>query len=178
MIDANEVIGSEEDMGIEVLIKECNWVDMYKVFHQDNTEIATHINGSKTINFLLATPNTVKYINKIGYTKFHECLDSGHRGIFCDLSKDIINNIQVTKKIRLIGTNSTNEEGKRYIKHLYQHLLNNNLFNKSEELLKRAKDGVHNRTQEIPILEKMDDLITKAMLKAEHDTCKKKDLVL
>jgi hypothetical protein len=105
MIDANEVIGSEEDMGIEVLIKECNWVDMYKVFHQDNTEIATHINGSKTINFLLATPNTVKYINKIGYTKFHECLDSDHRGIFCDLSKDIINNTQVTqeKKYALLG---------------------------------------------------------------------------
>jgi hypothetical protein len=54
--------------------------------------------------------------------KFHECFDSDHRGIFCDLSKEILNIKEVLPnldRVRIVGSNSTNKEGEKYIRYIY-----------------------------------------------------------
>jgi hypothetical protein len=78
----------------------------------------------------------------------------------------------------LVGTNSTNKEGEVYIRQLHQHMTNNNIFKKSEFLHSNVSEGTIDRLMAINILDKMDDLITKVMIKAERDKCSKKERVL
>jgi hypothetical protein len=62
---------------------------------------------------ILGSSNIIPYINKIGYMPYNEGFDSDHRTMFCDLSKDILNvkDNKVEQKFRMVGTNSTNQEG-------------------------------------------------------------------
>jgi hypothetical protein len=134
-IDANEATG-ETLTGINKFILDCGLVDIYQYKHEDYEEFSTHINGSKRIDFMLCTPNLLDYISKVGYVRYHEGFDSDHRTMFCDISKNIMN---ISDKIhcdkfRLVGTNSTNAEGETYIRYLYKHLKNNNIFGKIQNL--------------------------------------------
>jgi hypothetical protein len=52
---------------MQELMQECNLINLYKSFHNDYEEFATHANGSKTIDFILGSPNIIQYINRIGY---------------------------------------------------------------------------------------------------------------
>jgi hypothetical protein len=87
-VDANEALG-EKEMGINRMCSELGLVDPYLHKHNDFEDFSTHINGSKRIDMILCTPNLLQYISKIGYIKCHETLDSDHRAIFCNISKDI-----------------------------------------------------------------------------------------
>jgi hypothetical protein len=86
MIDANECISTPEKDGILELVERCVLVNIYQSLHDDREEFPTHINGSKVIDYMFGTSNILQYIHKVGYIKFHECFDSGHRGMYCDLS--------------------------------------------------------------------------------------------
>jgi hypothetical protein len=63
------------------------------------------------------------------------------------LSKDIFAQIEVRQysnpnKIRLVGSNSTNNEGEAYIRYIFKYLVYHNIFQKIEglkELLKTKK---------------------------------------
>jgi hypothetical protein len=82
------------------------------------------------------------------------------------------------EKIRLIGTNSTNKEGAEYIKYLYKHLKQHNIFNRIQTLLDETYDE-HNEPERIMMeLNKIDKEITTTMLRAEKKCCSKKDKAL
>jgi predicted membrane GTPase involved in stress response len=149
MIDANEPIPSKENNGIQELMDKCNLVNLYKELHDDANEFATHVNGSQTIDFMLCTPNLVEHVYKMGYIPFYACYDSDHRGLYCDISKSIFQDSEKhagTIKKRMVGSNSTNAEGKEYIQQLYKHLQSNNIIiNKAEQLLKSIVSKIHNK---------------------------------
>jgi hypothetical protein len=111
-IDANENM-EDPSSGIKELCTKCGLIDIFETKHEDCSEFSTHINGSKKIDYMLGTPNILRYVHKIGYLPFHDGMDSDHRSIFCDLSDEILNIKEqiVDKRYRLVGTNSTNKEG-------------------------------------------------------------------
>jgi hypothetical protein len=180
MIDANENISNPETNSILEIINKCGLVNAYHEFHDDTTEFPTHINGSRTIDYMLVTRNILPYITKIGYIKFHECFDSDHRGIYCDISSKLFENgkseNRSTRK-RLVGTNSTNYEGTQYIQQIYRHLVNNNIITKAEDLLKQVNGGAIDQQVAINQLDRLDKSITDIMLKSEVENCKKKILL-
>jgi hypothetical protein len=175
-IDANETMDDNENNGLQQLIQECNLVNMNQTIHKDYQQFPTHQNGSKTIDFAFCTNNVIPYIKQIGYIPFNEILDSDHRGIFFDLDISInhIPDNNYIPKQRLVGTNSTNQEGNNYVNHLHKHLVNNNIFNKIKFILEHGiinnKDttSIHNQINQI------DQLITKAKIQSEKSKCQKK----
>jgi hypothetical protein len=177
-IDANETMDDNEPHGIQHIINTLNLKNMYQTIHQDFEQFPTHQNGSKTIDFALCSPNIIPYITQIGYIPFHEIFDSDHRGIFFDLSNDIItdqpNDNQIIKK-RLIGSNSTNTKSTKYIQQIYQHCIKNNLFEKMESYLNKSYDTDESKEQILQQLNKIDEFITKAKLKSERKNCQEKD---
>jgi hypothetical protein len=82
------------------------------------------------------------------------------------------------KWARMVGSNSTNDEGKRYVEHIYQDLQENKIFNKSKKLLQETKNPNWNIEQSVQQLEAMDQLITHAIIRAELKTCKLKEPIL
>jgi hypothetical protein len=181
MIDANETINSKEHSGIKELMDKCNLVNLYSELHDDNLDFPTHINGSQAIDFMLCTPNLVEHVWKMGYIPFYECYDSDHRGLFCDIKDSIlIDNKQSANiiKKRMVGSNSTNAEGTKYINKLYTHLLSNNIISNASNLLESIINKTHNQEAAIKQLNMLDRSVTNAMLKIEKQTCKKKEPVL
>jgi hypothetical protein len=179
-LDANENLENPDKEGILELMEVCRLENIYQNKHHDTTQFPTHERGSKTIDFILGTSNIMEYVTNVGYIPFNECFDSNHRGIFCDLSEKLFNNktINTFNKVRMVGSNSTNYEGKQYVTKLYQHLKNNNAFNKAKYLLDMAKRGVLDLNEAIKDVNKLDELLTLAMVRIERQTCKKKDPVL
>jgi hypothetical protein len=78
LLDANENTNLPELEGITRLSKNCNLVNAYQAFYQDFQEFPTHINGSKTIDYLLVSENELQFIARIGYIKFYKCYDLDH----------------------------------------------------------------------------------------------------
>jgi hypothetical protein len=89
MIDANKCKSTPKKAGILDLIENCGLVNIYQSLHDDPEEFPTHINGSKIIDYMFCTKNLLAYMHKVGYILFHECFNSDHRGVCCDLSPHI-----------------------------------------------------------------------------------------
>jgi hypothetical protein len=180
-LDANSTVGNDKD-GVDRLIEECNLVDVYTTIHQDYTQFPTQQRGSKKIDYMLSSRNLIPYITKCGYVCFNEAFDSDHRALFCDISHNILsdNFTPNSSRKRIIGSNSTNREGHRYIKHLHRNLVKNQIF---EEVLKleAAAASITNDTDKetlTGILNNIDETITKLMLSAEDNSVSIKDLAL
>jgi hypothetical protein len=79
----------------------------------------------------------------------------------------------------MIGTNSTNEEGENYIRHLYNKLEEHKLFSKAEELYNTIITTTNHSNEDIEKwnqqLNKMDWQITNMMLHSEKVKCVRKN---
>jgi hypothetical protein len=72
MINANECTSEPENQAIQHLMEECGLINIYKHIHNDHKEFPTHINGGKTIDYMLGTANILQFIHKMGCIKFHK----------------------------------------------------------------------------------------------------------
>jgi hypothetical protein len=107
--------------------------------------------------------------------------ESYHMEFFCDINLVIIKDNKSKQKdisIRMVGLDSTKYKGEQYITQLYNQLLSHNIFQESESLLLNIIKKTTPTEQSVDKMQKMDSIITIAMLKAEQDSCKKKDAVL
>jgi hypothetical protein len=175
-LDANSVL-EEDKTGMGNLLEECSFTDLYTTIKNDFSQFPTQARGSKKIDYMLGTRNIIPYISRIGYVTFNDAFDSDHRAVFADISHSILEDPMNTanKRIRLVGTNSTNEEGERYMCHLYKYLVSEDIFNKVETLYKAACERTMSADDTMTQLNKYDDIITTAMLKYEKCTCSMKD---
>jgi hypothetical protein len=180
-LDANANLGHDRE-GLDKLVSECNLVDIYTTINQDYSEFPTQQRGSKKIDFMLGTRNLIPYISKCGYVKFNEGFDSDHRAIFCDISHTILHNDHIpnSQRRRIIGSNSTNREGERYIKHLYRNLQRHNIFEEVQRIENSIKtQNTEEDKEAIQYLSNLlDEHITKLMISAEDNTVSVKDLAL
>jgi hypothetical protein len=177
-IDANADITIDKK-GLQKLCKECDLVDMYESIHtEDNENFPTHINGSKRIDYILCTTNLLHHVQKVGYIPFHEGIDSDHRAVFCDIDECILQQDKNdSSKImeRLIGTNSTNNEGEKYIRELDGFCIYHKLYGKVDLLLDVITTTDHYcKNDIIAELNKLDELLTRGMLASEKHNCKRK----
>jgi hypothetical protein len=119
-------------------------------------------------------------MEKVGYITFHNALDSDHRAAFCDLNNTILDddfdkNSQLEKYERLIGTNSTNNEGEKYIRYLNEYCEYHNIYSKIQSLYDLAHNTTtYDKENTLTLLNKIDTMITTAMLTSERKNCKKK----
>jgi hypothetical protein len=158
-------------------MEECDLVDLYTTIKQDNSQFGTQARGSKKIDYMLGSRNVIPFIKNIGYVTFNDAFDSDHRAVFADISNSILED-PINKqqpRIRLVGTNSTNVEGERYIRHLHNYLNKYDMFNKVARLEQHAKDNSKPNVEIMEKLNKYDTIITDAMIKYEKSTCSEKD---
>jgi hypothetical protein len=176
-MDANEHPSNSQE-GINKIKAECELIDVYTEIHGEGDDFPTHENGSKRVDYAFCSQNLLQFIKQIGYIKFNEALDSDHRAIFCDIDDSILDNkVEINlQRTRLIGTNSTNEEGERYIRYLYKLLNNHNVFKRAQQILEQSITCTsENEITEIKNkLNNIDKIITESMLLAEKKKCSKK----
>jgi hypothetical protein len=116
-------------------------------------------------------------VNKVGYIKFHEGLDSDHRAVFCDIDEKILeseNERSNNVLERLIGTNSTNHEGGKYIRELDSFCNYHKIYLKVNNIYNNLSKYDINNENIMTELDKLEELLTRGMLASERHNCKKK----
>jgi hypothetical protein len=176
VLDANANV-NEDTNGIKRLFTKCNMIDIYTHKHDDYEEFGTQERGSKRIDYMFGSRNILQYITNVGYPPFNEAFDSDHRAIFADISHTIMPIPTIEKRIRLVGTNSTNIEGDRYVRHLYNSLIKDNVFERVRILFEQSIQENPDIDLIMGELNELDELITIIMLKSEASTCSLKDRV-
>jgi hypothetical protein len=176
-LDANADINTDKN-GLQKLCNSCDLVDMYTTIHEDYENFPTHSNGSKRIDYMLCSTNVLPYVNKVGYIKFHEGLVSDHRAIFCDIDESILEDVQDRKNNileRLIGTNSTNHEGEKYIREVDNFCKYHRIYEKVDRMYNQVEEGsILDNDHIMEELDKIDELLTRGMLASEKHNCKRK----
>jgi hypothetical protein len=61
-LDANADILNDKN-GLIKICTECDMVDMYTSIHDKDEKFPTHINGSKRIDYILCSPNLLRFVN-------------------------------------------------------------------------------------------------------------------
>jgi hypothetical protein len=139
-MDANESM-SVKNSEIQQMIRDCKLINAYSAKHGEK-EFGTHINGSKRIDFIICNEAMLEHITSINYMLFHQAIDSDHRACYCDISETLFKNNKKPQQARerLIGTNSTNGEGEKYIRHLDMLFKMHRIYDKVETLSTQTKE--------------------------------------
>jgi hypothetical protein len=179
IIDANATIRNDRD-GLDRLASECNLVDMYSTIHQDYSTFPTQQRGSQRIDYILCSCNIIPFITQCGYVHFNDGFDSDHRAIFCDISHEIITDTTMVrdKRKRIIGSNSTNKEGERFIRHLYRTLTKHDIFTSVDSIQQQINENNYDLDTIMIQINALDTIITNLMLQAEDNTVCVKDMTL
>ena len=115
MIDANESL-HEKPGNIQRLIKETSLIDVFTHHMDSDCNIPTYITGTKRIDYIFATYQTLEYVKNVGYLNFYEDkIGTDHRGCFIDLSEDMIDD----KVLLTRPEKKTNRKQKRYRRYIH-----------------------------------------------------------
>jgi hypothetical protein len=178
-IDANATLGKDRE-GLDRLASECNLIDMYSTIHQDYSIFPTQQRGSQRIIYILCSRYVIPFITQCGYVRFNEGFDSDHRAVFCDISHEILTDTTMLreKRKRIIGSNSTNKEGERYIRCLYRMLNKKDIFQSVESILQKLTETNYDSDTIMIQVNALDTIITELMLQAEDQSVCVKDMTL
>jgi hypothetical protein len=141
--------------------------------------IATQSRNTKneTIDFILVSKSLIPFITTGGMEAFYDGIPTDHRGIFIDLKlgeylKGCPTAIEGSVA-RLLRSNHPKQLSKYKCK-LWDRLTNQNIFNRVQKLLSIPKGSwtpAHTKEQEA-----IDRELTEAMLQAEKEACRKRNL--
>jgi hypothetical protein len=171
MIDANENVNDSEG-GIAKLLQETKLIDTFSCIGMDECNIPTYVRGSKKIDYIFTSESLVPYIHNIGCLPFYMYNKSDRRGLFLDISEDLIDDKIELKKpaIRQIGTNCSGNEIYLYKKYIDKHFHIHKIYEKTNNLPSVSN---HTTKRELEkILNNLDQTITEILLVAEKKCCR------
>ncbi len=154
---------------LSTLISSCGLKDPMALQHQSRPFPASHIRGTKRIDYLLVTPRLAPAVLNSGSLAFHSLFHSDHRAYFLDfdsrlLFADPAYEIAPPSYHRLQLSDPC-------LKNQYrdEQLQYHKVYDKVQELQVASRSGVWTdvQTQEY---QKLDRIITEAMLYAERNT--------
>ena len=142
---------------------EHNLRDLYTHMHHD-TIFNTHKAGSQRIDYVLTTPRIISQIRSIGYEGTDSGIESDHRGLFFDLSRDLLTDTEPVYQ-RKIGSRRS-QRAQEYRGRLYSSLCRKNIMNRVYILWNQSRKGSWNRKSE-KHLQQVDRDITASMITSE-----------
>jgi ribonuclease HI len=171
MLDANENINDSES-GLSKLLRETSLIDIFSHIGGEDCNIPTFIRGTRKIDYIFSTANLLPYIKHAGCLPFFMNNNSDHRGMFIDISEELLDTKLDLKKPdkRHIGTKSSNLDIYQYKKYIDHQFKRHRIYEKTDDLLLQAT------IQPTSVLElsinKLDSSITEIMLSAEKKCCR------
>jgi len=84
MMDANETY-TDKNSALATWMQHHALIDVHMYLHNLDTDIPTHIRGTKRIDFILATANILPYIIHGGILPYHFLLSTDHRSLYIDI---------------------------------------------------------------------------------------------
>jgi len=167
-------LSTTHDGKLATLIASCGLIDPLAHQHSSRPFPASHIRGSKRIDFILISANLQSAVLQSGCLSFYSIMRSDHRGYFLDLSSTALfaeNAHDISRlsfrRLRLQDPRLT----KKYIETLHIQLQHHSILQKVNDLLSAANSGTWTPTQ-TAAFQNVDMIITQAILHAENTISK------
>ena len=93
LLDANQDLTSSTGQSLTTLMRECQLVNLFHHHHGVRPTFSTYDLGSKRLDYAIVTATLSPYVIKCGYLPFYLGVSSDHRGLFIDLSTEIIDGL-------------------------------------------------------------------------------------
>jgi exonuclease III len=74
----------EHRSSLQAISLDCQLIDIWKRRFPQSIELATYLQGSKRIDYVLISPAIEPAVLAVGYESFHHNIPTDHRGIFID----------------------------------------------------------------------------------------------
>jgi len=92
VMDANEQIG-RSTAGLTSLMRECKLVDLFHHHHGIQPYFPTYERGSRRLDYGIGSATLLPFLTRCGYLPFFQGVKSDHRGLFLDISHEIIDGL-------------------------------------------------------------------------------------
>jgi hypothetical protein len=170
MLDANENMNDSEG-GLSSLVQETNLIDVFSEIGNEDCNIPTYTRGSRKIDYILASAELLPHIKYMGCLPFYMYNNSDHRGLFIDISVNMIGNkVELKQPVRrLIGTNSSRMDKFNYKKYRDDQFHHQNIYNKVRNLSHLSSISTLEEMENM--INNLDANITKIMMSAEKKCC-------
>jgi hypothetical protein len=135
MLDANENVNDTES-GLDNLLQQTKLLDTFSYIGNDECNVPTFARGSKKIDYILTSATLIPYINNVGCLTFYMHNNSDHRGLFIDISKNLIDDKVELKQpaIRNIGSKCSGYEIYTYNQYIDKQFQIHKIYEKTNNL--------------------------------------------
>ena len=175
LLDANQDLTPSNGNSHTTLIRECQLVDLFHHHHGVLPTFSTYDLGSKRLDHAIGTATLLPYVIKCGYLPFYLGVSSDHRGLFIDLSTEIIDGLTRLEAIPRRQLNSAfPKDVYKYKQYLDKEFTSHNIYQKAEDMytmagLIKADDQLYQQR-----LADLDKIVVQIQLLAEEKCCRQR----
>ena len=172
LLDANEQLGTSNH-GLTYLMRECKLVDLFHQHHGVCPAFPTFDSGSNRLDYAIGTSSLLPFIQKCGYLPFYQGVSSDHRGLFLDLSLELIDGLTKLEHVpRRFLHSAFQKDVYRYKQQVYKEFLSHNIIERAADLFYLSGPMKREHQEYQDLLNKLDQQIVDIQLKAETKCCK------
>ena len=175
LLDANQDLTPSSGPSLTTLMRDCQLIDLFHHHHGTRPTFPTYDLGSKRLDYAIGTATLSPYVIKCGYLPFYLGVSSDHRGLFIDLSTEIIDGLTRLEAIPRRQLNSAfPKDVYKYKQYLEKEFISHNIYQKAEDLytmadLIKADDPTYQQA-----LSDLDKIIVNMQLLAESKCCRQR----
>ena len=173
-LDANEHIGDTSN-GLTKLMRECCLIDIFHHHHGVCPSFETFDLGTKRLDYIIGSSSLLPFVKRCGYLAFYQGIPSDHRGLYVDLSLDMIDGLTrlETTPTRFLHS-SFQKDIYRYKHHVHKEFLSHHIYDRAQSLYVSSSSDGAKPDSFYQQLVALDALILNIQLKAETKCCKKR----
>ena len=174
VLDANKQIG-KPTAGITSLMRDCKMIDLFHHHHGILPEFPTYERGTRRLDYAIGSATLLPFLTRCGYLPFFQGIQSDHRGLFLDISHELIDGLT-----RLERTPSRylfseyQQDVYKYKQHVIKAFKSHNISRKAADLCSLSNAIKREDPNYLIALNKLDSLVISIQLKAEQKCCKRR----
>lgn len=167
-LHANESLG-ESTYGLTAAMRECKLIDLFHHHHGTCPKLSTYDGGKRRLDYMLGNSKLLPYIMRCGYLEFYKGISTDHRGLFLDLSCEMIDGLTMLERVPTQYLNSGHPvDVYNYKKYVSKEFLSHNIFERASDLYILANPIKADDTVYVQTLNSIDALLLDIQLKAEQ----------
>lgn len=172
VMDANEDL-TPASGSLTTLMRDCHLVDIFHHHHGTCPAFSTYDSGNKRLDYAIGSASLLPFVVRCGYLPFYMGVSSDHRGLFLDLSFELIDGLTKLESVpRRYLHSAFQKDVYKYKQYLVNEFKSHNIYQRAADLFHisdpiKAEDPTY-----INKLHSLDALIVAIQLKAEEECCR------
>lgn len=149
-------------------MRDCKLVDLFHQHHGIQPDFPTYERGSSRLDYAIGSASLLPFITRCGYLPFFQGVQSDHRGLFLDISHELIDGLTKIERTPSRYLHSEYQQDiYRYKTQLVKEFNSHNIFRRAVDLCSVSHPIKREDPTYIQSPNQLDQLVTNIQLKTE-----------